>query len=230
MHPDSSLSGNDAHVLNALFDPESSLSSGPSIDASQNSLPHVDESELSILQTTEARIVNSLTPSNSSRTNVAAAIEQLGKLIDEHPQYAPAYINRAQANRLQLGDGVYTAKISPAVASILADLSTAISLITPSSPAESVSQLQAKLLASAHTHRAYILYKISKSGDLSSLPEPMQHGGAGAVEEMASRDFFLGGRYGNTVAQQMSVRTNPYAKMCGAIVKEALRKEMDSTA
>jgi hypothetical protein len=25
----------------------------------------------------------------------------------------------------------------------------------------------------------------------------------------------------------MAVRTNPYAKMCGAIVKEAMRKEID---
>jgi hypothetical protein len=44
---------------------------------------------------------------------------------------------------------------------------------------------------------------------------------------MASRDFFVGGRYGNKIAQQMSVQTNPYAKMCGAIVKEAMRKEMN---
>jgi hypothetical protein len=47
------------------------------------------------------------------------------------------------------------------------------------------------------------------------------------LEEMASHDFFLGGRYGNKAAQQLAVQTNPYAKMCGAIVKEAMRKEVE---
>ena len=45
------------------------------------------------------------------------------------------------------------------------------------------------------------------------------------LEEKSSRDFFLGGRYGNEVSKAMAVHTNPYAKMCGSIVKEAMRKE-----
>ena len=40
----------------------------------------------------------------------------------------------------------------------------------------------------------------------------------------------LGGRYGNKIARQLSVQTNPYAKACGAIVKEALRKEREEFA
>ncbi len=36
----------------------------------------------------------------------------------------------------------------------------------------------------------------------------------------------MGGRYGNDVAREMAVRTNPYAKLCGNIVKEAMRGEM----
>ena len=51
--------------------------------------------------------------------------------------------------------------------------------------------------------------------------------GADQLEEMASRDFFFGGQYGNEIARQLAVQTNPYAKMCGAIVKEALRKEVE---
>lgn len=47
------------------------------------------------------------------------------------------------------------------------------------------------------------------------------------LEEMASQDFFEAGRYGNEVAKQLSVGTNPYAKMCGAIVREALKKEIE---
>jgi len=35
----------------------------------------------------------------------------------------------------------------------------------------------------------------------------------------------MGGRYGNEMARAMSVATNPYAKLCGGIVKEAMRAE-----
>ena len=45
-------------------------------------------------------------------------------------------------------------------------------------------------------------------------------------EELASRDFSVAGRYGNKTAQQLAIKTNPYAKMCGQIVKEALRQEI----
>lgn len=49
--------------------------------------------------------------------------------------------------------------------------------------------------------------------------------GKGELEELASGDFAAAARYGDEAAREMSVRTNPYAKMCGAIVKNALREE-----
>lgn len=226
MQINSSLSGNDANVLNALFDPESSISSGAPIDASRNGLPHVHGEELPSLQAIEAQILRPLSAPTTDRRTIAAAIVSLDQLVHKHPSYASAYINRAQVNRLKLDDGMYTVKDSEVVALILADLSKAIDLLMPSSPSESASMLQARLLATAHTHRAFVLYKTSKTGDISCLPEPIRNAGVEAVAEMASRDFRLGGTYGDTVAQQMSVRTNPYAKLCGAIVKEAMRKEM----
>ena len=48
------------------------------------------------------------------------------------------------------------------------------------------------------------------------------------LEELASKDFAAAARYGDEAAREMSVRTNPYAKMCGAIVKNALREERKS--
>lgn len=45
------------------------------------------------------------------------------------------------------------------------------------------------------------------------------------LEELASRDFAAAARYGDDVAREMSVRTNPYAKMCGSIVRNALVEE-----
>lgn len=44
-------------------------------------------------------------------------------------------------------------------------------------------------------------------------------------EEHASRDFMMGGRLGNEVAKQMAVVANPTAKLCGDMVREAMRKE-----
>ena len=63
-----------------------------------------------------------------------------------------------------------------------------------------------------------------------ALPPTLDGLSSTALEELAGRDFALGGRYGNKTARQLSVQTNPYAKACGAIVKEALRKERDEFA
>jgi hypothetical protein len=35
----------------------------------------------------------------------------------------------------------------------------------------------------------------------------------------------LGGRYGNEIARALAVSANPTAKLCGEMVREALRKE-----
>ncbi|PGH35590.1 hypothetical protein GX50_01571 [[Emmonsia] crescens] len=128
---------------------------------------------------------------------------------------------------------------------IFSDLSTAITLLTPSSSSSSssspsttisISPLHSRILENAHTHRAYILYRAPRSSITSTstptstsplpLPRHLRHKSSQELEEMASMDFQQGGRYGNEIARQMAVKTNPYAKMCGAIVKEAMRKEM----
>lgn len=119
------------------------------------------------------------------------------------------------------------------VSRLFDDLGQAINLCTPPSPADPVSPVQARVLANAHTHRGYLLLKAARarrncregsglgSGQLWELCFDQ-------LEEVASRDFFSGGRYGNKIAQQLAVQTNPYAKMCGAIVKEAMRKEVEA--
>jgi hypothetical protein len=77
--------------------------------------------------------------------------------------------------------------------------------------------------------KAARLKKNANGNETVGGPDKLQDMGPDQLEEMASRDFFFGGRYGNKVAQQLAVQTNPYAKMCGAIVKEALRKEVEGT-
>ena len=44
-------------------------------------------------------------------------------------------------------------------------------------------------------------------------------------EEATSMDFALGGRYGNEIAKGLAVSTNPTAKLCGQMVREAMKKE-----
>ena len=38
-------------------------------------------------------------------------------------------------------------------------------------------------------------------------------------------DFAMGGRYGNEIAKGLAVSTNPTAKLCGQMVREAMKKE-----
>ena len=89
--------------------------------------------------------------------------------------------------------------------------------------------MQAKVLSSAYTHRGYLLWQASRSSavqDVLEAVEELKGLGQHQIEEMASMEFAAGGRYGNAIAQQLAVKTNPYAKLCGSIVKEALQKEI----
>lgn len=47
-----------------------------------------------------------------------------------------------------------------------------------------------------------------------------------AVEAFARRDLEAAGQYGDEGARDMAVRLNPYAKLCGDVVMEAMRGEM----
>ena len=110
-----------------------------------------------------------------------------------------------------------------------------------------------KVLSAAYTQRAWMVYKLARNGRNSSasdpartptdrgneddgntetgnaqteLPAELRARDPALWEEWASGDFEKGGRYGNGVAREMAKATNPYAKLCGAIVGEAMRGEM----
>ncbi|KAH7046727.1 hypothetical protein B0J12DRAFT_138108 [Macrophomina phaseolina] len=226
-----SLSSNDAKVLSALFDPESSPSAEIKIlPQAQQTLPHVSDSLLPSLQAAERKAITPLNKSKPSLDDANAAIKALSELIEQHPLYASAYTNRAQASRLMIEDErIFAPENSETIDSLFGDLSKAVELASPASPQDPLSPLQARLLATAHTHRGYLLLKAAKAagdGNLESGPKEVKGRDKDSLEEMASREFFLGGRYGDKMAKEMAVRTNPYAKMCGAIVKQAMREEM----
>ena len=104
-----------------------------------------------------------------------------------------------------------------------------------------VSPFAAKVLGAAYTQRGRLLVKLSQQrrreeekeeGDSweeggydDLLPEMLRGKKAGVLEEMASRDFEWGGRYGCVVGREMAVRTNAYQKACGMVVGEAMRGE-----
>ncbi|KAF2146003.1 uncharacterized protein K452DRAFT_324069 [Aplosporella prunicola CBS 121167] len=224
------LTSNDAKVLSALFDPESSPSASVKITPLPQSLPRTSEAELSSLQGIERAAIRPLNTTQPSPESADAAIAALSNLIASHPDYASAYANRAQAIRLKIADdAIFSRESSNLTEDLFANLANTIALATPTSPQDAMSPLQARLLATTHTHRGYLLLKAAKAareGKLEGGPAEVRGAGQDQLEEMASRDFFFGGRYGDKVAQQLAVKTNPYAKMCGAIVKEAMRKEI----
>lgn len=244
-------------LFDAESSPSSAISIDPTLPPLPQNL-QINQTDHEALSTREKSIISSIQDAHGSSAarTIHAAIEALNTLIKEHPTYPSAYVNRAQALRMLVdsdGDGDAATKQkeekptlfnNPANATtssrLLADLGHAITLSTPSSPVDPVSSVQARILADAHTHRGYLLLKAARAKkDVSYEGELKTRGsGSGSVwdlgpdqlEEMASRDFFFGGRYGNKIAQQLAVQTNPYAKMCGAIVKEAMKKETEGAA
>ncbi|EEH09489.1 conserved hypothetical protein [Histoplasma capsulatum G186AR] len=261
-------------------------SAGIHVDPSlPQQLPGISPTELSALQALERAAIIPL-QADTEAEQIRDAVAKLTAIIETNKGYASAYVNRAQAARMlaerknrdrnqnpqgngrRVNDGSRDNEAADPYQEaeddddqelanmIFSDLSTAITLLTPSpvsnsssasssAPSQqsqhqptSLSPLHARIIANAHTHRAYILYRASRALSTSTtsppntatapltLPRHLQHKSAQQLEEMASMDFQLGGRYGNDIARQLAIKTNPYAKMCGAIVKEAMRKEM----
>ncbi|MCJ1372806.1 hypothetical protein MMC20_004031 [Loxospora ochrophaea] len=260
MAEEHALTSNDSVVLSRLFDPESSPNSGVTIDLSLPADPHVKDPEvLNELKQQEAAIIKCTEsllqdPSTASQKEdiFLDARAKLTSLIDSIPNYASARVNRAQLLRLQHGStllvksledaGVSGTSPSAAAAALaLSDLTTAIRLLSPASPQSPISSAQCRTLAQAHTQRAALYYVTSKS--LSTLKdstseEPNQkilasdlkHWNKQDFEAAASRDFLMGGRYGNEIGKALAVYTNPTAKLCGQMVHEAMRRECSAAS
>jgi hypothetical protein len=228
----STLSTNDKRVLNALFDPESLPSSvakskdATAVDATLPAHPSISTSHLSTLEAQQQEIIQYVSSSSDS-ASIDAATTKLDNMIALWPNYGSAYVNRAMLRRINIEsslrkDGhIFTAP-SSSIKALFTDLARAIHLSLPSSsPTAPVSTYQARILRTAHSHRAYLYLKAAESGT------ELDGAGKSELEELASKDFASAARYGDEVAREMSVRTNPYAKMCGVIVRNALREERE---
>ncbi|KAK4162255.1 hypothetical protein QBC43DRAFT_371703 [Cladorrhinum sp. PSN259] len=173
------------------------------------------------------------------------AISRFGQLVHQYPEYASVRNNRAQALRRLYGDSMLIADAprSPeallhnvdeterleASRTALSDLDRAISLLTPTVPYSRLSPQVVKTLANAHTQRAAMYLRTSKlmvSHSISvDASRPESKWTKLDFETNASRDFAMGGRYGNQTAKGLAVATNPTAKLCGQMVREAMKRE-----
>ena len=141
--PNTSLSANDARILNALFDPETLPSSvakakdTAAIDQSLPAHPSIPASQLSDLEKQQNEIIRNVS-SNSNIAIIDDAITQLDKTISAHPNYASAHINRAMLRRmriessLQEGQNIFSAPPQE-TENLFHDLSRAIHLSLPAS-------------------------------------------------------------------------------------------------
>ncbi|KAH9883090.1 hypothetical protein J1614_000460 [Plenodomus biglobosus] len=231
--PTTTLSANDKRILDALFDPEtlpSSVARSKDATAIDPSLPAhsvIPSPQLSTLETQQNEIVRQVS-STSSIESIEAALAQLDRTIADWPNYSSAYVNRAMLRRLRIEatlqplDHIFSAPEND-IEALFTDLTRAIHNALPqSSPDAPVSPYQARILRTAYSHRAFLYLKAVETETALSGQSKTD------LEELASKDFAVAAKYGDEVAREMSVRTNPYAKMCGAIVRNALREERET--
>jgi hypothetical protein len=234
--PNISLTANDKRILNALFDPETLPSSevhsrdASTIDTSLPPHPTISASQLSLLETQQHELVRTLN-STSSLSEIEDGLRREAEIVHEWPDYPSAYLNSAMLHRMKLEaslSGSQTLFSGPekAVAALFEYLALAIQNALPFSSSShanaipaALSPYQARILRTAFSHRAYLYLKAAETETAWDGKSKTD------LEELASKDFAAAARYGDEVAREMSVRTNPYAKMCGAIVKNALREE-----
>ncbi len=248
------LSTNDSRILTQVFDPEAAADS-PSIqiDPGLPADPHVSADALSNCRRREVEAIKLIETAgaNDKGAVYVKALGILSKIIEEYPKYASAYNNRAQLHRWHLTDMALVTSPEPSpsaseaqgvINSALEDLETCISLASLSSPATAISPSQVKILSKAWTQRATVFWNIAKSLKARGLEHiqitaPSNASSGSKVggewkswdrmrmEEEGSRCFYMAGLYGSEVGKAMAVASNPYARLCGSIVKEAMRGE-----
>ena len=192
-----SLTPHDATTLSLLFDPESSPSQAVApISASLPADPHYPAHLLPSLQALELPAIR------LAQTSPTDALPLLDELLQKYPSYASGYNNRAQLRRL----------LSHPAPDVVADLEKAISLASPSGRLQEVSEPQAKVLQLAWTQLGIVLLS--------------QRRGEQQPDEDALNAFKQAAWFGGDLARAMCVKLNPVARLCGSIVREAMKKEM----
>ena len=228
----STLTAHDYSILKTLFGHESSPAEEARVDLDVSSDLECNDKQYRVIRAAEKDILRSLDNSPAEPTLVQNVVQGLSVLIKRYPGYASAYINRAQAHRLLLlTEDLFSSRHAAATTDILKDLRRGIELARPAKPCQAVSGDRAKILAVAYAHRGYLLLRaadlVRNGYTISGVGEGLQSSTPDQIGDLASADFAAAARFGDKTAPQLAARINPYAKMCGAIVKEAMRREME---
>lgn len=204
------LSTKDQKVLNAIFGSEDDAISHPHpkviVDMSLPPDRNIQSIEKYVDQEKEAiEIVE-------NNGDYIDALNIFDNIINEEPQYASAYNNRAQLRRLN-GDE----------SGALDDLKKAIELAQPPiTQAEGekirVSKMQGTILSQTYSQLGGIYLKLAEQAKKDNRDY-------WEYEERASESLFYAGMFGNETARAVAVKINPYAKLCGNMVREALERE-----
>ncbi|SPO03888.1 related to 60S large subunit ribosomal protein [Cephalotrichum gorgonifer] len=246
-----SLSKNDINVLEKIKDPEFDPTAIVPIDSSLSRDPHITDAALyNNIVTSEREILLSFQKLEMQLARLQPktiadpaawyreGVSKLEGIIREHPKYASARNNRAQALRRLYGDGLLLAgegsdqalvpnppfeDKSNAAKTILDDLDEAIRLLLPATPTTPISPQAAKTLSMSYTQRAAVYHStVNRFLDTGALAVPSERRESGWTkmdfEQAAAGDFAMGGRYGSEVAKGLAVSVNPTAKLCGQMV------------
>jgi hypothetical protein len=165
------------------------------------------------------------------------ALELLTSITSDYPKYASVYNNRAQLRRWRYQDlvGSTDSEIITALNDTISDLQQAISLSSPATPTSQISPQQAKTLIQAWTQLGAVYIALSRRNDSHQPVKPVttvendnwNTWDTMRLEEEGSRCFYMAGLYGSEMGRGLAVKMNPYARLCGGIVKEAMKREMD---
>ncbi|EQL01058.1 Ribosomal protein L27e [Ophiocordyceps sinensis CO18] len=211
------LSNRDLHVLEKIKDPESNPAARVVIDPSLSRDPHITDSALyeAIVQR-ERAIVQTI-------QSIEAQLRRRPRCPrDGHRGLSAVHFRTRRPHHRG-------AQRRDAAAAALDHLERSIALLSPATPHTPLSPQAARTLSMAHTQRAAIYLRTCKllSDRRLDLDEsrPEAQWTKLNFEEAASRDLAYGGRYGNQIAKGLAVSVNPTAKLCGQIVREAMKKE-----
>lgn len=213
------LTSKDNAVLHAIFDAEMSLDKNPSTTGYKTAATNPLSARQQQQMLEAVHLLNDMTPSPDA---VRHSIDIFNNIIDIDSTCASACANRAQA--LQL-----LQQSTDVLSQTLRDLFKAIKLSQPTHSLDTLTVEDSQVLASAHTHRGCLLLRASVNPAFRELLRNANPGyqdvSPAELEQLASNDFAIAGRHGSQFARSLAVRTNPYAKLCGSIVREALQKE-----
>jgi len=219
------LSKNDSAIIGMLFESEAMPTAYSEV--AKPSHPNYDEQTLLTIKRIEHEALESIDEAHPGVYKLESAIAMIDKIIEVYPKYSSAYNNRAQLRRM-FYEHEHLLDQPDTVNAILDDLSRAISLASPKQDGVTTGPSDLRVLSAAYTHRASLFYQASRSEKSATsfhLIKQMSGLSSEQLEEEASRDFALGGRYGNKMAKHLAVKTNPYAKMCASIVNRAMSSE-----